>query len=475
MTIKDNKFKPLDFGPVEDTTHHIIKVVGVGGGGCNAVRNMYNEGIEDVTFAVLNTDSKSLSKSPVPVKVPLGQSGHGAGAKPEVGKEEAEYSKEMIERLFDDGTQMVFVTAGMGGGTGTGAGPVVAQVAKEKGLLTIGVVTIPFYFEKKNKILKALKGVEEMRKNVDALLIVNNERICDIYGETEIPVKEAFKRADTILSNAVKSISELITIEGDINLDFKDVETTMRSGGGAIMAIGRASGERRVTKAFLNALDSPLLYGSDIGKAKRILFNIYTSEEHPIFVSELQQIDDFMDELNPNIDVIWGLSTEEDLGEDAKVAILATGLDEEFGQSPSDSSAKKDDKFFLGMIDRLYKGNSKQPAAASQQNAESVPLSITNLQEQPAAPIEESGLSPEAQIAEEETNSPIIITTKREETPSYNISEDNYSDPKDIEEEQGEVEQREEAIQITNPDKELSLVERFKRRIKLITDDLLKE
>ena len=202
---------------------------------------------------------------------------------------------------------MVFVTAGMGGGTGTGAAPVVAGVAKDMGLLTVGVVTIPFYFEKKRKIIKALKGVEELRKNVDALLIINNERLCDVYADSEISVKEAFLRADNILKDAVKGISELVTVQsdGNINLDFRDVEATMRNGGGAIMAMGRASGENRVQKAIIDALDSPLLYGNDIGKAKRILFNIYASDEHPIFVREMQEIDDFFDQLNPNIDVIW--------------------------------------------------------------------------------------------------------------------------------------------------------------------------
>ena len=238
----------IDFGPVEDKTHGLIKVVGVGGGGCNAVRNMYDEGIVDVNFAVCNTDSKSLSRSPIPVKLPIGSL--GAGGNPEEGRKAAQSHLEEIKQLFTDGTQMVFVTAGMGGGTGTGAAPVVAGVAKSMGLLTIGIVTIPFYFEKKRKIVKALKGVEEMRKNVDAILIVNNERICDIYADSDITVKESFRRADQILCNATKSISELITIEGDINLDFKDVESTMRSGGGAIMAMGRASGERRVEKAI---------------------------------------------------------------------------------------------------------------------------------------------------------------------------------------------------------------------------------
>lgn len=250
----------LDFGPVEDLSKEIIKVIGVGGGGCNAVNNMYREGIENVAFVVCNTDSQSLANSPVPVKILLGQSGLGAGANPELGRREAENTKEQISSLFDDNTHLCFITAGMGGGTGTGAAPVIASIAKSKGILTIGIVTIPFFFEKRNKIIKALKGVEEMRRNVDSLLIVNNERLCDIYSDAQITVKDAFKTADRILSDATKSISELITVEGNINLDFRDVETTMQGGGGALMAIGRAKGERRVEKAILNALDLSLIH-----------------------------------------------------------------------------------------------------------------------------------------------------------------------------------------------------------------------
>lgn len=344
----------IDFGPVEDKTHGLIKVVGVGGGGCNAVRNMYDEGIVDVNFAVCNTDSKSLSRSPVPVKLPIGSL--GAGGNPEEGRKAAQSHLEEIKQLFTDGTQMVFVTAGMGGGTGTGAAPVVAGVAKSMGLLTIGIVTIPFYFEKKRKIVKALKGVEEMRKNVDAILIVNNERICDIYADSDITVKESFRRADQILCNATKSISELITIEGDINLDFKDVESTMRSGGGAIMAMGRASGERRVEKAIVDALDSPLLYGNDISKAKRILFNIYTSEKSPLHVNEMNEIDAFMDALNPDIDVIWGVSEDNTLEDDAKVTILATGFDDGFGSKLyNEESRSHEEEYYSALISKLYK------------------------------------------------------------------------------------------------------------------------
>ena len=346
---------PIDFGQTEDTTKNIIKVIGVGGGGCNAVKNMYAEGIVNVSFAVCNTDSQSLSKSPVPVKIMLGKSGLGAGANPEVGRSEAQNTQEDIKKLLDDGTKMVFVTAGMGGGTGTGAAPVIAGIAKGMGILTVGIITIPFYFEKRKKIVKALQGVEEMRKNVDALRIVNNERLCDVYADSEITVKDAFKLADKVLSDATKSISELITVEGTINLDFRDIETTIKSGGGAIMAMGRASGEGRVQSAIKNALDSPLLYGSDISNAQRILFNIYTSSKHPIFVREMREIDAFFDELNPDIKVIWGLSDDDSLDEDAKVTILATGLNNELAEDiPESSSVSKDEEDYQRIIDKLY-------------------------------------------------------------------------------------------------------------------------
>ena len=352
----------LEFGPVEDKMQGIIKVIGVGGGGCNAVRNMYNDQIGGVTYAVCNTDSQSLSRSPVPVKILLGKSGLGAGGNPIQGREEAETNINDITKLLSDGTKMVFITAGMGGGTGTGAAPVVAGVAKGMGILTVGVVTIPFFFEKKRKIIKALKGVEELRKNVDALLIVNNERLCDVYSDSDISMKEAFLRADNILMDAVKGISELITLpsDGGIKSDFRDVETTMRDGGGAIMAMGRASGEHRVEKAIMNALDSPLLYGNDIGKAKRILFNIYASDEHPIFVRELQEIDDFFDQMDPNIEVIWGTATDDSLGEDAKVTILATGLEDDLRNDAQQEVYRNEDDFYEDLIPKLYKPAKKK-------------------------------------------------------------------------------------------------------------------
>ena len=404
----------MDFGLVEDKMQGIIKVIGVGGGGCNAVRNMFDEGVQGVTYAVFNTDSQSLSRSPVPVKLMLGTSGLGAGANPELGKQEAEANVADIEKLLSDGTKMVFVTAGMGGGTGTGAAPVVAKVAKDMGLLTVGVVTIPFYFEKKKKIIKALKGVEEMRKNVDALLIVNNERLCDVYTDSELSVKEAFQRADHILMDAVKGISELITMpsDGGIKSDFRDVETTMKNGGGAIMAMGRASGEHRVERAILDALDSPLLYGNDIGKAKRILFNIYASDEHPIFVRELQEIDDFFDQLDPNIDVIWGTATDDSLGEDAKVTILATGLEDELRSEVQQNAHHDEDDFYEDLIPKLYKPAKKKKIA--EVLSQELPFEVEQTPEQePVVEVQ----TPIVEVEEKPKVEPEVVVEERKEEP----------------------------------------------------------
>ena len=396
----------MDFGPVTDQMQGIIKVVGVGGGGCNAVRNMHNEGVEGVTYAVCNTDSQSLSRSPVPVKILLGKSGLGAGGNPNLGRSEAETNVNDIVKLFSDGTKMVFVTAGMGGGTGTGAAPVIAGVAKDMGLLTVGVVTIPFYFEKKRKIIKALKGVEELRKNVDALLIVNNERLCDVYSDSDISMKEAFLRADNILMDAVKGISELVTLpsDGGIKSDFRDVETTMKDGGGAIMAMGRASGDNRVEKAIINALDSPLLYGNDIGKAKRILFNIYASDEHPIFVRELQEIDDFFDQLDPNIDVIWGTATDDSLGEDAKVTILATGMEDSLKKEVETDVHRNEDDYYEDLIRGLYRPVVKKTPTIAQAIVQELPFEVD------PAPEPEPAVVPEPEPEkEEEPEEPTIL------------------------------------------------------------------
>ena len=308
----------------------IIKVIGVGGGGNNAINHMYGQNIKGVSFVVCNTDRQALNGSPVPTKVLIGPEttkGLGAGNRPEVAREAAEESANEIAALFDDDTRMVFITAGMGGGTGTGAAPVVARIAREKGMLTIGIVTIPFFFEGEKKILKALDGADEMKKYVDALMIINNERLTEIYSELNF--LNAFGKADDTLSIAARSISELITSEGRINLDFNDVNTTLRDGGVAVISSGYGDGERRMTKAIEDALNSPLLKNRDVYGSKRILVNIYFSREakQEFRMEEIREMQEFMSNFAPEVDVIWGVAFDESLGERIKVTILAAGFD----------------------------------------------------------------------------------------------------------------------------------------------------
>lgn len=308
----------------------IIKVVGVGGGGNNAINHMYRKNVKDVSFVVCNTDQQALDNSPVPTRVLLGPQttkGLGAGNVPERARKAAEESEAEINALFDDDTQMVFITAGMGGGTGTGAAPVVARIAKERGLLTVGIITIPFLFEGKPKIKKALAGADEMSKHVDALLVINNERLTEVYKDLDFI--NAFRKADDTLSTAALSISEIITSVGVINRDFCDVDTTLRGGGAAIISTGYGEGETRVTKAIADALNSPLLRNRNIYGSKRLLFNLYFSEnaENKFHMSEAAELTEFISNLGEEIDVIWGVAIDNSLGDKIKMTILASGFD----------------------------------------------------------------------------------------------------------------------------------------------------
>lgn len=323
--INDNTVLPVNF---PTASPNIIKVIGVGGGGSNAVKNMYREGIHDVTFVLCNTDRQALASSDIPVKIQLGREttkGLGAGNDPEVARLAAEESIEDIRALFQDETQMVFITAGMGGGTGTGAAPVVARVAKEMDILTVGIVTIPFKFERQNKIVQALKGVEAIAKNVDALLVINNERLLETYPN--LPVKEGFRMVDQTLTVATKSIAEIITVEGIMNLDFRDVSKILKDGGVAIMAGGLGSGEKRLEAAIKDALNSPLLNDNDIYNSRKILFNIYQSSKKPLIVEEFEELNRFMEQFeSADIEVIWGVADDETLDEQVKITILASGF-----------------------------------------------------------------------------------------------------------------------------------------------------
>ena len=324
----DNK-KPsiLDFGE-EEKGNSIIKVIGVGGGGGNAVNHMYRDGIHDVTFVLCNTDNQALNDSPVPVHLQLGKEGLGAVNKPERARQAAEETLDDIKNMLSDGTKMAFITAGMGGGTGTGAAPVIARVSKELGILTVGIVTIPFRFEGPKKIDQALDGVEEMAKHVDALLVINNERLREIYPD--LAVLDAFAKADDTLSIAAKSIAEIITVHGLINLDFNDVKTVLKDGGVAIMSTGYGKGEGRVKKAIDDALNSPLLNDNDVFNSKKILLSITfssTNTESPgLTMDEMNDVNDFMSKFGEDFELKWGLALDPDLDNTVKVTILATGF-----------------------------------------------------------------------------------------------------------------------------------------------------
>lgn len=351
---------------IEDKSNNIIKVIGVGGGGSNAVRHMYKEGVENVSFVVCNTDSQALAHTDVPLRLQLGIEGLGVGGDPEKGHQAAEYSIDDIKSLFNDGTQMVFITAGMGGGTGTGAAPVIAKVAKDMGILTVGVVTLPFRFEKRKRIEKALQGMTELKKCVDSLLVINNERLIDTYSDGMITIDEAFAKADDILATATKTIAEIITKKGTVNRDFCDVKSVMQDAGSAVVSIGKASGENRIYKAMANALTSPLLDNVDKRRAKRLLYIIYSSKSKPVVISETAEVNDFMDELDDNLEVFWGLYEDDTLEDEVKVAIIATGFDTE----SVSVQARQDDEDKQRMIDLMrekYYGKSRSVPKAFEQ------------------------------------------------------------------------------------------------------------
>ncbi len=317
----NNEVMPFDM-PLNNNS--IIKVIGVGGGGGNAVNHMYNEGISDVTFAVCNTDRQILMDSPIPVKIQLGTEGLGAGNVPEVARKAAEESIDSIQNMLNDGTRMVFITAGMGGGTGTGAAPVIARIAKERGILTVGIVTIPFRWEGDPKIDQALDGVEAISKQVDALLVINNEKLFEVYSG--LSVDDAFEKADETLSVAARSISEIITTHGKINLDFNDVKTVMTNGGVAIMSTGYGKGEGRVTMALQNAQNSPLLNNNNIFDSKRVLLNVSYSSKNKLMMSEMAEVSEFMGQFRRDFKTKWGTSINDSLEDQVKITLLASGF-----------------------------------------------------------------------------------------------------------------------------------------------------
>lgn len=335
---------------LEITQDTIIKVMGVGGGGCNAVNYLYSQGISDVTFLVCNTDKQSLSRSSVPAKLQLGP-GWGAGGKPEVAQQYAEESRERIREALNDGTQMLFITAGMGGGTGTGASAIVAEVAREMNILTVGIVTIPFEFEGKKKIKKAMVGVAKLAEHVDAILVINNQKLLNIYPDFSLP--NAFSKSDDVVANAARSIAEIITVPGYINTDFADVYNTLKNGNVAIMSVGSASGEERISQAIHEALHSPLV-NNDVHGAQRMLLQLYCSHENSIVASEMEQLHTFVNEMGDDVEVQWGISFDDKLADKVRVTVIATGyevsdipgLDDAVGKKTVDEA-----------IDSFYKEN----------------------------------------------------------------------------------------------------------------------
>ena len=311
----------------------IIKVIGVGGGGGNAVNHMYRQGIKGVDFVICNTDAQAMESSPVPTRIQLGAnltSGLGAGAAPSVGRNAALENADDIRAVLSSGTKMLFITAGMGGGTGTGAAPVIAQISREMDILTVGIVTIPFSFEGRKRRLSADEGIKQLRQHVDALLIISNDKLRELCGD--LPLSEAFKKADNVLTTAAKGIAEIITVVGYINVDFEDVKTVMRNSGVAIMGTGIANGPNRAKMAVEEALISPLLDNNDISGAGNILLYI-TSGKKEVTMDEVTEITDYIQDMTKATgDIIWGNGFEEGLEDNISVTIIATGFDEEHRQ-----------------------------------------------------------------------------------------------------------------------------------------------
>lgn len=312
-------------------SHHksIIKVIGVGGGGSNAVNHMFNLGIRDVEFFVCNTDSQALQASPVPNKLQIGTnltSGLGAGANPEKGKAAAIESKEEIRELLSDGTKMVFITAGMGGGTGTGAAPVIARVAKELDILTVGIVTAPFSFEGKKKVMLAEDGIQQLKDACDTVIVILNDKLREIYGN--LAIRNAFAQADNVLTTAAKGIAEIITVPGYVNVDFEDVKTVMRDAGSAVMGSAQTEGDNRAKRAAENAIASPLLNDRNIHGSEKILLSIMSGEQAELQMDELAEITDYIQEMaGDEAEVIFGHGVDTDLGESIRVTVITTGFD----------------------------------------------------------------------------------------------------------------------------------------------------
>ena len=367
---REDELPPFNF-PIEDKSERIIKVIGVGGGGGNAVQHMWEKGVTNVSFVVINTDAQALVPNQVPNKIQLGD-GLGAGGDPVIGRKKAEESMESVKAMLEGETKMVFITAGMGGGTGTGAAPLIARAAKEMGILTVGVVTLPFRMEGKKRINCALRGLEEMRKNVDSLIVINNEKLLEDERFVQMDWEEGMKKADEVLTIATKTIAEIITVRGKVNRDFNDVNTVMKNGGAAVVSIAKASGEKRILKAMSEAVNSPLIANMDKQRTKRLLYIVYSGQKNPAKMSELLEINEFMEGFDENIEVLWGHYQDDTLEDEIKVAIVATGFDP-MEQPNGRGDDEDDEKRRLQLLcEKYYATHHEEPA--TQEEPEVAPV-----------------------------------------------------------------------------------------------------
>lgn len=389
---KEDELPPFNF-PIEDKSERIIKVIGVGGGGGNAVQHMWEVGVKNVNFVVVNTDSQVLVPNKVPNKIQLGD-GLGAGGDPEVGRKKAEESIEDIKAMLEGGTKMVFVTAGLGGGTGTGAAPVIARVAKEMGILTVGVVTLPFLMERPKRINIALKGLEAMRKCVDSLIVINNEKLLEDERYVEMDWDEGMQKADEVLTIATKTIAEIITVRGKVNRDFNDVNTVMKNGGAAVVSVAKASGEQRILKAMSEAVNSPLIANMDKQKTKRLLYIVYSGKKNPAKMSELREINAFMEDFDENIEVLWGHYQDDELEDEIKVAIVATGFDQ--ADTSTGNEEMSDEKRLLQSLREKYYAMVPRVVQEKDKEGNEHPMDGVTLEETPESEVlsdEEDGVA----------------------------------------------------------------------------------
>ncbi|HET8860520.1 cell division protein FtsZ [Marivirga sp.] len=403
--------------------HHksIIKVIGVGGGGSNAVNHMFNQGIRDVEFVVCNTDSQALKTSPVPNKLQIGTnltSGLGAGANPEKGKDAALESKEEIRELLGNDTKMVFVTAGMGGGTGTGAAPVIARIAKEMDILTVGIVTSPFSFEGKKKVRQAEEGIRQLKENCDTVLIILNDKLREIHGN--LTIGNAFAKADNVLTTGAKGIAEIITVPGQVNVDFEDVKTVMKNAGAAVMGSARTEGDGRALRAAEEALSSPLLNNTDILGAQKILLSIISGDKAELQMDELTEITDYIQErAGDEAEVIFGHGVDQSLGEGLSVTVIATGFDQ---------SGYKENAIPHKEARKVYDLDSnKQITLFGNEQEEAKPKPEPRNEPSPFT-FEKRNTQESRPPADEERGYSFGFPSKKQEEPDYVEDENDYAD-----------------------------------------------